>query len=158
MQDSGNAVLKNWDPVLKENKSKLPGTTHMGGLLHCLIRHGHLQVPLKWRLRNSRATRVYKKCRYKRLHILLLYWYYIEALPGGSMSPVWILKRLVSVFINACPLLSALQSLSQFGRGRLSLVAISFYALSLLFGPCHLLEFTLAGTLHFIKKLMIKIK
>ena len=55
----------------------------MGGLLRCLIRHGHLQVPLKWRLRNSLATRVYEKCRHKRLHILLLYWYYIEALPGG---------------------------------------------------------------------------
>ena len=39
----------------------------------------------------------------------------------------------------------ALPSLSQFGRGRLSLVAISFYALSLLFGPCGLSEFTLAG-------------
>ena len=71
-----------------------------------------------------------------------------EDLPGGGggpMSPVWILKRLVSVFINACRLLSALPSLSQFGRGRLSLVAISFYALSLLFGPCRLSEFTLAG-------------
>ena len=63
----------------------------------------------------------------------------------GPMSPVWILKRLVSVFINACRLLSALPSLSQFGRGRLSLVAISFYALSLLFGPCRLSELTLAG-------------
>ena len=60
------------------------------------------------------------------------------------MSPVWILKRLVSVFINACRLLSALPSLSQFGRGRLSLVAISFHVLSLLFGPCRLSEFTLA--------------
>ena len=39
----------------------------------------------------------------------------------------------MSVFINARRLLSALPSLSQFGRGRLSLVAISFYALSLLF-------------------------
>ena len=69
-----------------------------------------------------------------------------EVLPGGvPMSPIWILKRLVSVFINACRLLSALPSLSQFGQGRLSLVAISFYALSLLFGPCHLSEFTLAG-------------
>ena len=63
----------------------------------------------------------------------------------GPMLPVWILKRLVSVFINACRLLSALPSLSQFGRGRLSLVAISFYALLLLLGPCRLLEFTLAG-------------
>ena len=35
-------------------------------------------------------------------------------------------------------------SLSQFGRGRLSLVAILFYALSLLFGPCCLSEFTFA--------------
>ena len=71
-----------------------------------------------------------------------------EALPGvggGPMLPVWILKRLVLVFINACRLLSALPSLSQFGRGRLSLVTISFYALSLLFEPCRLLEFTLAG-------------
>ena len=49
------------------------------------------------------------------------------------------------VFINGCRLLSALPSLSQFGRGRLSLVVISFYALSLLFGPCGLSEFTLAG-------------
>ena len=64
---------------------------------------------------------------------------------GGPMSPIWILKCLVSVFINACRLLSALPPLSQFGWGRLSLVAISFYALSLLFGPCHLSEFTLAG-------------
>ena len=30
-------------------------------------------------------------------------------------------------------------------RGRLSLVVISFYALSLLFGPCRLSEFTLSG-------------
>ena len=35
------------------------------------------------------------------------------------MSPVGILKRLVSVFINACRLLSALPSLSQFGRRKL---------------------------------------
>ena len=61
------------------------------------------------------------------------------------MSPVLILKRLVSVVISACRLLSALLSLSQFGRGRLSLVTISFYALLLLFGPSRLLEFTLAG-------------
>ena len=64
---------------------------------------------------------------------------------GGPMSPD---KRLVSLFINACRLLSALPSLSQFGRGRLSLVAISFYALSLLFGPCRLSEFTLEGPLY----------
>ena len=64
------------------------------------------------------------------------------------MSPVRILNPLVSVFINACRLLSALLSLSQFGRGRLSLVAISFYVLSLLFGPCNLSEFTAAGPLY----------
>ena len=72
-----------------------------------------------------------------------------EALTGGGggdpMSSVWILKRLVLVLINACRLLSALPSLSQFGRGRLSLVTISFCALSLLFEPCRLSEFTLAG-------------
>ena len=64
---------------------------------------------------------------------------------GGSLVAVWILKHFLSVFINACRLLSALLSLSQFGRGRLFLVAISFYSLSLLFGPCRLSEFTLAG-------------
>ena len=64
---------------------------------------------------------------------------------GSPMSPVWILKRLVSVFINACHLLSALMSLSQFGRGRLSLVVISFYTLLLLSGSCRLSQFTLAG-------------
>ena len=56
----------------------------------------------------------------------------------------------MSVFINACRLLPALQSLSQFGRGRLSLVAISFYVLSLLFGPCRLSEFTLVGPLELL--------
>ena len=63
------------------------------------------------------------------------------------MSPVCILKHFMSVFINACCLLSALPSLLQFGRWRLSLVAISFYVLSLLFGPCCLSKFTLAGLL-----------
>ena len=53
----------------------------------------------------------------------------------------------MSVFINACHLLSPLPSLSQFDRERLSLVAISFYALLLLFEPCRLSEFTLAGPL-----------
>ena len=62
------------------------------------------------------------------------------------MSPVRILKRLVSVFINACCLLWALPSVSQFGRGRLSLVVISFYTLSRFhIMPCRLSEFTLAG-------------
>ena len=80
-------------------------------------------------------------CKFSRLALNIK-----EALPeGGPMSPVWILKRLVSVFVNACRLLSALPSLLQFGWGRLSLVAISFYALSLLFGSCRLSEFTLAG-------------
>ena len=64
---------------------------------------------------------------------------------GGSHVAHLNLKRLVSMFITACRLLSALPSLSQFGRGRLSLVVISFYALPLLFGPCRLSEFTLAG-------------
>ena len=65
---------------------------------------------------------------------------------GDLMSPFWILKRLVLVFLNACRLLSALPfTVSQFGWGRLSLVAISFYTLSLLFGPYRLSEFTLAG-------------
>ena len=50
---------------------------------------------------------------------------------GGPMSPI--LQRL------------PLPSLLQFGQGRLSLVTISLYALSLLFGPCRLSEFTLAG-------------
>ena len=48
--------------------------------------------------------------------------------------------------MNACRLLPALPSLSQFGGGRLSLVAISFYALSLLYGPCRLSEFTQEGS------------
>ena len=67
---------------------------------------------------------------------------------GGTMSPVWILKLLVLVFINACCLLLALPSLSQFGQGRLFLVAISFYVPPLLFRPCRLSEFTLAGPLY----------
>ena len=47
-----------------------------------------------------------------------------------------------------CPWVSeegALPSPPQFGRGRLSLVVISFYALSLLFRSCRLSEFTLTG-------------
>ena len=50
---------------------------------------------------------------------------------------------LVALILLALPSL-----LSQFGRGRLSLIAISFYRLSPLFGPCRLSEFTLAGPLH----------
>ena len=72
----------------------------------------------------------------------------IEALPGGGVQchPSEF-ENVVSVFINACRLLSPFPSLLQFGQGRLSLVAISFYALSLLFRPCCLSEFTLAGPL-----------
>ena len=64
----------------------------------------------------------------------------------------------MTVFINACRLLSVLLSLSQFGRGRLSLVMISFYALSLLFGPCRLSEFTLAGPQSAVNKVIYKVK
>ena len=41
----------------------------------------------------------------------------------------------------------ALMSLLEFCREKLSFVAISFYALSLLFGSCRLSEFTMAGPL-----------
>ena len=61
------------------------------------------------------------------------------------------------MFINACGLLSALLSLSQFGRGKLSLVTISFYELSLLFGPCCLSEFTLAGCRSKREKIVVKV-
>ena len=80
-----------------------------------------------------------------------LNWYKGPAGGGGRgpMSPVWILKLLVLVFVNSCcHLLLALPPLSQFGQGRLFLVAISFYVLSLLFGSRHLSEFTLAGPLY----------
>ena len=70
---------------------------------------------------------------------------------GGSHVPCLNFKTSCVGVINACRLLSALASLLQLGRGRLSLVAISFYALSLLFGPCHLLEFTLAGPLIYFR-------
>ena len=70
-----------------------------------------------------------------------------EALPGGShVACLNVKTSCVGVYkINACRLLSALPSLSQFGRGRLSLVVISSYLLSLIFGPRHQLEFTLTG-------------
>ena len=42
---------------------------------------------------------------------------------------------------------SALTSLSKFCWGRMSFLGISFYVLSLLFGPCRLSEFTLSGPL-----------
>ena len=75
----------------------------------------------------------------------------IEAPPGGGGGGVQChppeFENVVSVFINACRLLSPFPSLLQFGQGRLSLVTISFYALSLLFRPCCLSEFTLAGPL-----------
>ena len=62
-----------------------------------------------------------------------------EALPGGShVACLNVKTSCVGVYkINACRLLSALPSLSQFGRGRLSLVVISSYLLSLIFGPRH---------------------
>ena len=41
------------------------------------------------------------------------------------------------------------------GRGRLSLAAISFYALSLLFELCPLSEFTLAGSLYNLQLLLV---
>ena len=67
---------------------------------------------------------------------------YTEALPGGGGSHVAHLNFKTSrVRVYRCLLLIvSLPSLSQFGRGRLSLIAISFYALSLLFGPCRLSE------------------
>ena len=69
-----------------------------------------------------------------------------EALPGGShVARLNFKTARVGVYKNACRLLLALLSPSQFGRGRLSLVTISFYALLLLFGSCRLSEFTLAG-------------
>ena len=67
---------------------------------------------------------------------------------GGGVHVARLNFKTSRVVVQKClslNLLSALPSLSQFGRGRLSLVAISFYALSLLFGPCRLSEFTLAG-------------
>ena len=91
----------------------------------------------------SRSIALWGLARWQsKLHGLMYLW---GPAKGGSHFARLNLKRLVSVFINACRLLSALLSLSQFGWGRLSLVAISFYSLSLLFGPCHLSEFTLAG-------------
>ena len=46
-----------------------------------------------------------------------------------------------------CHQFLALMTLSEFCQERLSVVAISFYMLSLLFGSCRLSEFTLAGPL-----------
>ena len=54
---------------------------------------------------------------------------------GGSHVALLNFKTFrVGVYKIACCLLLALPSLSQFGRGRLSLVAVLFYVLSLLFG------------------------
>ena len=76
----------------------------------------------------------------------------LEALPGGGggggggshvaclnfkMSRVGVYKCLSLIVSFAVTVV--------IGQGRLSLVAISFYVLSLLFGPCRLSEFTLAG-------------
>ena len=100
-----------------------------------------------YRRRWNRAHR--KRCTFSLVKKWISHFtFIIEARPGGRggvpCRPSEFFKHLVSLFINACRLLSAFPSLSQFGRGRLSLVAISFYALSLLFGPCCLSEFTLA--------------
>ena len=71
----------------------------------------------------------------------------LEALPGGGGSYVACLNFKTSrVGVYKC--LSLIVSFTVtvvIGRGRLSLVAISFYALSLVFGPCRLSEFTLVG-------------
>ena len=64
---------------------------------------------------------------------------------GGSHVACLNFKTSCVGVYNVCRLLSALLSLSQFGRRRLSLVAISFYTLLLLSGPCRLSEFTPAG-------------
>ena len=63
----------------------------------------------------------------------------IEAPPGrGGGSNVTRLNFKTScVGVYKClSLIVTFPSLLQFGQGRLSLVAISFYALSLLFRPC----------------------
>ena len=77
---------------------------------------------------------------YPWLEVLLFFVFgYSEMRPrqGGShVARLNFKTSRVGVYINACRLLSALLSLSQLGRGRLSLVAISFYAQSPLFGPC----------------------
>ena len=67
-----------------------------------------------------------------------------EALPGGGEGGSHVARlsfKMSRVDVYKC------LSLLQFGRGRLSLVVISFYVLSLLFGPCRLSEFTLTGPL-----------
>ena len=133
------------------------GNPH-GGLLCSLIRHGHLQVPFKMETEKFSGNQGIQKMQIRKAsHTAIILILHQGPARGGPMSPVWILKCLVSVFINACRLLLALLSLSQFGRRRLSLVAISFYALLLLFGPCCLSEFTLAGPLHFIKNWWLKL-
>ena len=80
----------------------------------------------------------------------------IEVLPGGRSHVTRLNFKTSRVGVYKCLslLLSALPSLSQFGRGRLSLVTISFLALSLLFGPCRLSEFTLAGPLYKLGRLV----
>ena len=58
---------------------------------------------------------------------------------GGSSHVARLNFKMYRVGVYKC-----LSLIASWG-GRLSLVVISFYPLSLLFGPCSLMEFTLAG-------------
>ena len=71
----------------------------------------------------------------------------LEALPGwGPMSPPLNFNTFRVVGVYKClSLIVGFAVTVAIGRGRLSLVAISCYALSLLFEPCRLSEFSLAG-------------
>ena len=72
----------------------------------------------------------------------------LEALPGRGSHVTRLNFKTSCVGVYKClSIIVGLPSLSQFGLGRLSLVAISFYSLSLLFGPCRLSGFTLVGPL-----------
>ena len=70
----------------------------------------------------------------------------LEALPGGGSHVACLNFKTSRVGVYKC--LSLIVSFAVtviIGREMLSLVAISFYAPSLLFGTCRLLEFTLPG-------------
>ena len=72
----------------------------------------------------------------------------LEALPGGGGGSHVACLNFKTSRVSVYKCLSLIVSFTVnvvIGQGRLSLVAISFYALSLLFGPCRLSEFTLAG-------------
>ena len=73
----------------------------------------------------------------------------LEALPGGApMSPVWILKRLVSVFIKCLSLIVGFSvTVTIWPREVVSCRDFILVVLFLIFGPCRLSEFTLAGPL-----------